>query len=525
MGEKLTSIKITKELINHFVNELKNRSDFQNNQTKSEHELLRGKLSDSIIIVYSSGSISYQANEEIDKIIAKYPVEEKKKIEVKPIRVHLTNKQLIALEEKLEQFADREEPKGMGEKATYRFENSNIILYHKGTIFSPKGHDKFMQSLFDVISEIPSYTDFDIMIGQDEVGKGEIFGPIVVSSVALNQAQIIKLQIEGIRDSKNVDSNDIERLANYIKKNSILWCTKYAGTDIFNEKYEEFKNESKTINDFLAWTHSIALEESLKRLDKKGIGNKRLLLIIDEFDRIKTDDRIAKKIKDRNIKVIQKPKAELSSVAVAAASIIAKNKRNKLLLNIEDEIGLKLTIENVNDILLHPQASKAMKLAYVRSAQRNGILPIPSTTIRGQDADNLLNDVLLRSDLESDILDFKEKFPDDASKIGKTISAFSNLKGGYLFFGISEEKEKKGVIKVQKIEERIQGMMPKFDPKPIFKFTKLVCVNSNEFLRVEVFRSNDEAVSFENKYYIREGSTLKSISPKEMQKLRNNQVN
>jgi len=526
MAKKLISVKIPGELLDQLVSELKNRNDFHFlPKSKSKYELLRAQYKDSIIIIYTSGAVTYHESNEIDKIILKYTFnkekKEKKTSDDKTIRVHLTEEQLHAYESKLEQFAAKEGPKNIGEKATFRYNDSIIILYQKGTVYSPKSHVKFEQSLLDVITEIPSYTNFEIMIGQDEVGKGEIFGPMVVGSVALNQNQIIKLQIEGIRDSKEVDNKDIQKLADIIKKNSVVWCTKHAGTDIFNEKYEEFKNEKKTINDFLAWMHSIALEEILKQLDKKETSNHQLLLIIDEFDRIKTDIRIANKIKDRSIEVIQTPKAELSSIAVAAASIIAKNRRNELLEEIQNEIGIKLSIENIHDLLLHPKASKAMKLSYVKSAQRNGVLPVPITTIRGLEVDKLLEDIILRSDLECDSIEFKEKFPEQAWKIGTVIAALANTNGGYIFFGISD-KEKKliGLENVQNIEERIQGMRPKFDPKPLISFTKLVNSKNKDFLRVEVIQSKDEDISFDGRYYIRAGSTTKAISPKEMSELR-----
>jgi len=524
--KKLISIKIPQEHVNNLLEEIKNSIDFHIlPKSKSEYEILRAQYKNSLIIIYNSGSITYHENKEIYKIILKYTFskqkKEKKESNVKKIRVHLTEEQLCAFERKLEEFATKEGPKNIGEKATFRYKDSIIILYQKGTVYSPKSHDKLEQSLLEVITEIPSYTNFEIMIGQDEVGKGEIFGPMVVSSVALNQNQIIKLQIEGIRDSKEVDSKDIQKLTDIIKKNSEVWCTKHVGTDIFNEKYEEFKNEKKTINDFLAWMHSIALEETLKQLDEKKAGNLKLLLIIDEFDRIKTDVRIVNKIKNRNIEVIQTPKAELSSIAVAAASIIAKNRRNELLEEIQNEIGIKLSIENINELLLHPKASKAMKLSYVKSAQKKGVLPVPITTIRGLEVDKSLEKIILRSDLECESIEFKEKFPEQGRKIGNLISAFANTYGGYIFFGISDENKKLiGLENVQNIEERIQGMRPKFDPKPLISFTKLVNSENKDFLKVEITQSKDEAISFDGRYFIRVGSSTKAISPREMSELR-----
>ena len=77
-----------------------------------------------------------------------------------------------------------------------------------------------------------------------------------------------------------------------------------------------------------------------KELKGKGYieedNNDSFLVIIDQFDKIKTDERIKRLIED-NITVIQHTKAERLSVAVAAASIVAKNKRNERIKALEEK--------------------------------------------------------------------------------------------------------------------------------------------------------------------------------------------
>lgn len=524
MGKlKPSSIKVPKDKIPVLIEELKQHKDITLiPKSKSEYEIFRAKLDGSLIIVYSTGSITYHESDVINDILLKYKLLSKKsktKIQktFEEIRVSLTVEQLVGLEIELRKIAEEEQPKSLGQKSAFRLDDSNIMLYNKGTVYSPKGHSKFEEAIIESVKTNPSFENFDIMIGQDEVGKGEIFGPMVVGSVALTEEQILKLQLKGVRDSKSVNEEDITKLAKDIINISTYCCTKYANLDSFNKRMHEMKNESKTINDFLAWTHSIALKDTLDFLSSQFTERKKLLLIIDEFDRIKTDQRIENKIKDYDIDVIQTPKAEFRSVAVASASILAKYARNNLLKELEEKFNCELDPRNLPNLLFAPFSNEIIKLSFARSALQKGTILIPTTTIKGFEADKIIKESLKKSSLESESIDYKEKFPKNATDVGKLLSAFSNTNGGVIFFGITDKtKDVVGLEDAQKVEERIQGLRKKLQPNPFFKIAKLITTDNKSILKVDVYLSKDEPISYDKKYYIRSGSTTDDISPIEM---------
>lgn len=91
------------------------------------------------------------------------------------------------------------------------------------------------------------------------------------------------------------------------------------------------------------------------------------LVIIDQFDKIKTDERI-KRLITENITVIQHTKAEKLSVAVAStsASIVAKNKRNERIKALEEKYKIKLNGKTVRKLKKHPQADEFLKMVYLK---------------------------------------------------------------------------------------------------------------------------------------------------------------
>ncbi len=154
------------------------------------------------------------------------------------------------------------------------------------------------------------------VIGTDESGKGDYFGPLVSAGVYVdsNSAQI--LHACGIKDSKNLsDSKNIE-LAKQIKE---ICKGQFVVIEIspekYNDLYEQFTKEKKNLNTLLAWGHAKAIEELLSKVECKTA-------IADQF----ADEKfIINKLqeKGKKLNLIQMHKAE-SNIAVAAASILAR---------------------------------------------------------------------------------------------------------------------------------------------------------------------------------------------------------
>lgn len=169
------------------------------------------------------------------------------------------------------------------------------------------------------------------IIGTDESGKGDYFGPLVVAAMLVRPEDAPVLRELGIRDSKEVGDAEAVALANQILDawpgRSALVCV---GPRRYNELHAQF---GRNLNRLLAWGHAQAVEDVLRttpcgRVIADQFGNERLVR-----------DALAKK--KIVVALEQRPRAE-SHPAVAAASILARARFLHELRRLGDEFGVKL---------------------------------------------------------------------------------------------------------------------------------------------------------------------------------------
>lgn len=151
-------------------------------------------------------------------------------------------------------------------------------------------------------------------IGSDEVGTGDYFGPIVVSSCYVRKEQIDELEKLGVMDSKKIDDEKILKIAPSIAK-----MVKYKSLILSNSEYNRKHGKDNNMNKIKAIMHNKVLYELVnsEKLDYDYI-------IVDEFAR---EARYYDYIKESpNIQrgITFLTKAEDKNMAVACASIISR---------------------------------------------------------------------------------------------------------------------------------------------------------------------------------------------------------
>ncbi len=525
---KLTSKTIRVEDIDRLVKQLKNDPALEIDSVTNQYELFRGRIEGKVIIIYKSGKVSYHPSPVIEKILADYEdvkivrKKETTRLAEDVLNVKLAEPQKNALIELLSNESDiqRTGSKNQHVQARFKKDKHVIEIYTTGSVYSPNGKSVFVSYVKDAILQKPTHPDFDLIIGQDEAGKGEIFGPMVVASVALNNEQIVDLQLEGVRDSKKLNESQISDLSTLIKEKSLGKRAVTIGAERFNELYSQMKDENKNLNDLLAWGHSKALEEVLKQLNEHfDLPSKKILVIIDEFNRIKTDERIRGLLrKYSNIEVLQRHQAEDLSISVAAASILARHVRNVKMAKLEKEIGIPLKLENLLKISLHDLRDKVIKRQFARTYLNRGQV-INRNIIEGVQAEKHIEKI--RKQMESHKLDFKKEFPRQTHDIVKLISAFANHEGGDIYFGIEDKtKEIVGVENVQKLEERISGVRKLCDPPPLLEFFIYHLPDGKTILKVHIEKS-EELVGYDGAFYYRDknSSVTRKLKRRELEEL------
>ena len=172
------------------------------------------------------------------------------------------------------------------------------------------------------------------IIGTDESGKGDYFGPLVSAGVYVDERSAKNLIVCGVKDSKKLsDSKNLE-LAQEVAK---ICKGRFAIIEISPEKYkdlyEQFKRENKNLNTLLAWGHAKAIEEILSKVDCK-------IAIADQFA---DESFVLGKLqeKGKKLKLIQMHKAE-QNIAVAAASILARARFLEKLSKLSNKFKIDL---------------------------------------------------------------------------------------------------------------------------------------------------------------------------------------
>jgi ribonuclease HIII len=176
---------------------------------------------------------------------------------------------------------------------------------------------------------------FDYILGSDETGKGEWFGPLVITATALTPEDIIEIRKLGVRDSKTIKKEELMKLAEQLFKMKFGRFTITLVPEKYNLMYAQFEKEGKSLNDMLAWAHSAVIKKMLKYVHVKNAK-----IIIDKFDFEKTEYRL-ESVDRTNVEIIQKSKGE-SEIPVAAASIIAKYTFETEVDKLNERFGIDL---------------------------------------------------------------------------------------------------------------------------------------------------------------------------------------
>lgn len=141
---------------------------------------------------------------------------------------------------------------------------------------------------------------FNIICGVDEAGRGPLAGPVCAAAVILPK----DLEIEGLNDSKKLSEKKREQLFDIIIEKAISYCVAY-GT------LEEIEEKNILNATFLAMNRAI-----------DGLNIKPDFALID-------GNKIPTGI---NVPAAAVVKGDAKSMSIAAASILAKVSRDRLLM-------------------------------------------------------------------------------------------------------------------------------------------------------------------------------------------------
>lgn len=146
------------------------------------------------------------------------------------------------------------------------------------------------------------------MVGLDEAGKGDYFGPLVVAAVCGVPDLLKEL---GVADSKTISDRRCALLSAQIRERFPVEVVA-----IYPERYNELYASLKNLNRLLAWAHARALENLLARTHADTV-------MADQFANASVLERALLE-RGAQVHLTQAPRAE-AHPSVAAASIVARD--------------------------------------------------------------------------------------------------------------------------------------------------------------------------------------------------------
>ena len=146
----------------------------------------------------------------------------------------------------------------------------------------------------------------DFVIGSDETGRGCWVGPIVGAAVCLHA----DFELIGLTDSKKLSEKARNEFSEIIKDNALAWSIQEISSDEIDQNG-------------ITWANIQVLTRSAKEVAEK-LGEVSLYV----FDQSSSNDLSPQ---------IMFPKADSTSMTVAAASVIAKVYRDSVIMKLHEK--------------------------------------------------------------------------------------------------------------------------------------------------------------------------------------------
>lgn len=177
------------------------------------------------------------------------------------------------------------------------------------------------------------------VIGSDESGKGDYFGPLVVAAVFVDSDKTARaLREAGACDSKSLTATQVPSIAAAIREvlgsgNYLIWVPKD-----YNATYASYQAKNQKLNHLMADAHA----NTIARLREKHVALDSIQIVCDRFgtERFLIDSFKRAGITDP---LTQAPRAE-SHVAVASASILARDRFVQVLGRLAEDVGTRLPL-------------------------------------------------------------------------------------------------------------------------------------------------------------------------------------
>lgn len=210
------------------------------------------------------------------------------------------------------------------------------------------------------------WEDSGFQIGSDEVGVGDLFGPIVVAAVYLRPQDVALIDELGVCDSKRTTDSRILAIAPQLEK-AVLSSLVLASP----VKVSALHQQNWSMHKIMANLHNVAHRELLGRIRNKA----HLTVYVDQFEREELYYKyLVNPRPSGDLTMHFQTKGESYYPSVAAASILARYYFLKKWQEMEAELGVEIPKGaglEVDRLLLRLKNRKLELSRYVKTFFRN----------------------------------------------------------------------------------------------------------------------------------------------------------
>jgi ribonuclease HII len=165
------------------------------------------------------------------------------------------------------------------------------------------------------------------LLGADEAGKGPVIGSMFVAGVVIDESRLFDLAAIGVRDSKQLTPSRRKILSAKIKN----LADEYYILEVSPEMIDELR-QVMTMNEIMV--------QSFAKVIQKLSADKAILDAADVNPQ-RFGERV-KSVSKTSMEITAEHKADRNNSVVAAASILAKVKRDKSINELEKSVGCKI---------------------------------------------------------------------------------------------------------------------------------------------------------------------------------------
>ncbi|HBJ01348.1 MULTISPECIES: ribonuclease HIII [Lysinibacillus] len=242
------------------------------------------------------------------------------------------------------------ERKAAGVIFAAKLPDTSITMYKSGKVMFQGGGAEREAARWGTIEKTPNSKSSTIgakgdtlpdqfatmsVLGSDETGTGDYFGPITVAAVYVPASKIELINELGVKDSKMLSDDYMRKIAPDLRAACV-----HSVLILRNEKYNSLQAKGYSQGKMKAMMHNKALQNTLTKMAPE----KPACILIDQFaergvyyNYLKNEREIVQE------SVYFSTKAEQLHVAVATASILARAAFLKEMDRLSEMAGLELT--------------------------------------------------------------------------------------------------------------------------------------------------------------------------------------